>query len=79
MLQAFLYMSMYKVYASVAVPSILIPKPAGFFVLKMSKPKVQASCNLHFFNVGDSKSHVVLGIGVFGSGGLVGHNMVPSK
>ena len=70
---------MYEVHALAAVPSMLIPKPAGFFVLKMSRPKVQALCNLHSFNVGDSEFHAVLGIGVFGSGGLVGHNMVPSK
>ena len=72
MLQAFLYVSMYEVHALAAVPSILIPKPAGFLVLNMSKPKVQALCSLHSFNVGDSESHAVSRVGVFGSGRLVG-------
>ena len=79
MLQAFSYVSMYKVHASAAVPSILIPKPAGFLVLNMSKPKVQTSHSLHSFNVGNSESHAVSGVEVFRSGGLVGHSIVLFK
>ena len=47
---------MYKVQTSAIVLSMLIPSPAGFFVLIKSRPKVQASCALHSFGGSVSES-----------------------
>jgi len=45
---------MYEVQTLAIVLSMLIPSPAGFFVLIKSRPKVQASYALYSF--GDSVS-----------------------
>jgi len=51
---------MYKVQALAAVPSMLISKPVGFFVLIKSRPKVQAPYALHSLGYGVSESQEVL-------------------
>ena len=53
-------MFMCEVQASAAVPSMLIPNPAGFFVLIKSRPKVQASRTLHSLGEGVSEFQEVL-------------------
>ena len=66
---------MYDVQASAAVPSIFIPSPTGFFVLKMSKPIAQASRIAHSLVDGFAESHGVSGgfiVVISGVGDVVG-------
>ena len=53
-------MFIYEVQASAAVPSMLIPNPAGFFVLIKSRPKVQALRTLYSLGEEVSESQGVL-------------------
>jgi len=87
---AFSKVSMYDVQASAAVPSMFIPSPTGFFVLKMSKPSAQASRTIHSLIDGFVESYGVSGgSAVVGSGAgdvigevsiskVVGRLIVPS-
>ena len=61
---------MYDVQASAAVPSIFIPSPTGFFVLKMSKPIAQALRIAHSLADGFAESHGVSGGSIVVIGGV---------
>ena len=75
---------MYEVQASVAVLLMLIPSPARFLVLSISKLNVQASCIFYSLSDGVLKSHnisvdvVVMGIVTIASE-VEGHLIDPSK
>ena len=70
---------MYDVQASVAVPSMLIPNPAGFFVLNIRRPRVQALHTLHSFRDGLSESQEVSVRGDVVVVGVDGCLMEPSR
>jgi len=58
---------------------MLIPSPAGFLVLNISSPSVQASCTFHSLRDGVFESQdVSAGEGVV-TGGVEGHVIEPSK
>ena len=70
---------MYEVQASAAVLSMLIPNPAGFFVLIKSRPKVQALHALHSLGEGVSESQGVLAGEALSTGRLGGCLMDPLR
>ena len=73
---------MYEVHASAAVPSIFIPRPTGFFVLKIRRPIVQASCIIHSCADGLIESHgISVGVVVVAVvvGVVEGCGIVPSR
>ena len=70
---------MYEVQTFAAVLSMLIPKPARFFVLIKSRPKVQASCALHSLGDEVSESQGVSVRGAPSAGGVEGRSIDPSR
>ena len=70
---------MYKVQALAAVPSMLIPKPAGFFVLIKSRPKVQALCALYFLGDRVYEFQEVSVRGALSAGRAEGCSIDPSR
>jgi len=70
---------MYEVQASAAVPSMLISKPARFFVLIKSRPKVQTLHTLYSLEDGVSKSQRISVRGAPSAGRVEGCSIDPSR
>ena len=58
---------------------MLIPKPAGFFVLIKSRPKVQALCTLYSLGDGVSESQGVSVRGAPSASGVEDCSIDPSR
>ena len=70
---------MYEVQTFAAVLSMLIPKPARFFVLIKSRPKVQILYTLYFLRDGVSESQGISVRGVPLAGRAEDYSIDPSK